>query len=72
MSRDQWLLAGLEALIFIPCLVGWIVSMTAQDAAWSTPVMVGCYALAAAAFIASVSYGVRSRRNRKRHSTPSE
>lgn len=72
MSRKQWLLTILEALIFVPCLIGWILSMTAKDAAWSLPVMAGCYTVAAAAFIASVVHGRRSRRDGERHSPPSD
>lgn len=72
MSRDQWLGTCLEALVFVSCLIGWILSLAARDQAWSLPVMIGCYLIAAAAFIASLTYELRARRSKKPPSAPPE
>ncbi|MFJ4221814.1 hypothetical protein [Curtobacterium luteum] len=72
MSRDQWLGTCLEALVFVSGFTGWILSLAARDHAWALPVMIGCYLIAAASFIASLTYELRARRNKKPPSAPTE
>ncbi|PCN48768.1 hypothetical protein Csp2054_04075 [Curtobacterium sp. 'Ferrero'] len=65
MNRDQWLGTCLQALVFVPCLIGAILSLAARGRDWSLAAMIGCYLIAGAAFVASLVFELRARRTKK-------